>query len=59
MTDLRSRGWVGLFPGTVEHYARMLDVLHITKAAILCRAGAWHGGGGLLAGGVGGEDGVE
>ncbi len=37
------------------HDAPVLDVLHLPNSAILRSAGAWHGSGGLLAGGTDGQ----
>ena len=40
---------------TLGHHPRMLDVLHISDSAAVRRIGTWHGGCGILAGGIGGK----
>ena len=38
------------------HHARVLDLLHVSDSAIVCGAGAWHGSGRILEGGVNAEN---
>jgi hypothetical protein len=49
IAQLRSRLGIGLLPRTLGHDAPLLDLLHLPDPAAVCRAGPWHGGGGLLA----------
>ena len=57
IVDLYRGGRAWLLPRIVGDHPRMLDVLHISKAAVVRGASAWHGGCRFLAGWVDGEDG--